>query len=466
MTLPPTRSAGRSDMRFTRDQVDFWGYAALFSLFLGTFSIFGTLNAVSPGAASGAMLLWLGVTWLGAGLTLLHLRRLPLPGALLMLLGLMPYGYFAWLYLTGAPMVGAFSYFYKFSSLLLFPVVYLWCQRRSDARIEGTLMLLATVLAVRVLVAFAVPGLFPGRAGNGQAALWDDVTIYERIGPMARVFYPGVALQFFALIVSVERALTRQEGMRLEVARAALFLCALLFTLTRGFLLTAAALVALYVAVRWLTTHVSQRRRVRLLTGLTLLGLGGAVVIATTPAGMAVTRLAEQYAGQERFSLDGTNIDWRAEQAQLAFTLIQTPEQRWLGVGTNVTIPEDIKAPNPWETTGELHYSFHSVQWTFGYVGLNLLIWGGLALPLLSALRWRLRSPLALALLTTLAFIAVIGSYTIVFTNADWNFMLVTCGAFLLARAQQAEQTHRWFRAPPPTRHSGPLPGTLLEPYD
>ncbi|MFC6751017.1 hypothetical protein [Deinococcus aquaticus] len=66
-------------MRFTRDQVDFWGYAALFSLFLGTFSIFGTLNAVSPGAASGAMLLWLGVTWLGAGLTLLHLRRLPYP---------------------------------------------------------------------------------------------------------------------------------------------------------------------------------------------------------------------------------------------------------------------------------------------------------------------------------------------------------------------------------------------------
>ncbi|MFW8627296.1 hypothetical protein [Deinococcus sp. ME38] len=454
-------------MRLSRDQLDFWGYAALFSLFLGTFSLFGTLHALNPAAADGATLLWLAVTWLASGLALLSLRHLPLPGVLLTLLGLMPYGYFAWLYFTGAPMVGAFSYFYKFSSLLVFPVVYLWCQRRSDARIEQTLMLLATVLAARVLIAFAVPGLFPGRAGNGQAALWDDVTIYEQVGPLARVFYPGVALLFFALIVSVERALTRPEGMRFELARAAFFALALSCTLTRGFLLTTAALITLYVMIRWLTTQVSQSRRVRLLTAGALFVLGAGVAVTTTPAGLAVTRLAEQYAGQERFSLDGTNIDWRAEQARLAFTLVQTPEQRWIGVGTNVTIPEDIKAPNPWETTGELHYSFHSVQWTFGYVGLQLLIWGGLLLPLLSALRWRLRSPLALTLLTTLAFISVIGSYTIVFTNADWNFMMVVCSAFLLARAQQAAQAHRWFSAPEPLswragRHSGPP----LEPYD
>lgn len=437
-------------MRFSRDHLDFWGYVALFSLFLGTFSLFGTLSALNPALASGAMLLWLAVTWLASGMSLLLLRHLPLPGVLLLLLGLMPYGYFAWFYFSGSPMVGAFSYFYKFSSLLIFPVVYLWCQRRSDARIEQTLMVLATIMAARVLIAFVVPGLFPGRAGNGQAALWDDVTIYEQVGPLARVFYPGVALVFFALIVSVERVLTRPEGMRFELIRAAFFALALACTLTRGFLLTTTALIALYVMVRWLTTHVSQSRRVRLLTVGALLVLGAGVVITTTPAGMAVTRLAEQYAGQERFSLDGANIDWREEQARLAFTLVQTPEQRWIGVGTNVTIPEDIKAPNPWHTTGELHYSFHSVQWTFGYVGLNLLIWGGLLLPALSALRWRLRSPLTLTLLTTLVFIAIIGSYTIVFTNADWNFMMVSCGAFLLARAQQTAQAHRWFSAPEP----------------
>lgn len=438
-------------MIIPRDQLDYWGYAALFSLYLGSFSLFGTLDRLAPGAATGALLLWLGLTWLGGALALLHLRSLPLAGALLILLGLMPYGYFAWLYLSGAPMVGAFSYFYKFASLLCFPAVYLWCLRRPDARIEGTLLLLATVVAVRALLAFAVPGLHPGSGGNGHEIMWDDVNIYEWIGPLPRVFYPGTALVFFGLIVSAERIMTRGTGMRLEVARALLFTAALGVTLTRGFLIAAVALIGLYVGLRWLTSQVTLARRTRLVVGLTLLGLGGMVGVATTPAGLTLSQVAEQYRGQERFSLDTRNMDWRAEQVALAFSLVQTPEQRWLGVGTNVTIPEDIKAPNPWETTGELHYSYHSVQWTFGYAGLTLLIVGGLILPLLGALRWRLRTPLALALGFTLVFIAIIGSYTIVFTNSDWNFMLVVCGAFLLARARQAAAEFRWFRQSTPT---------------
>ncbi|CAM4015490.1 hypothetical protein [Deinococcus marmoris] len=436
-------------MRIPRIQLDFWGHAALFSLYLGTVSVFGNLSRIAPGVASAALLGWLGLTWAWAAWALLKMPRIPLPGVLLLVLGLLPYGYFIFLYTTGQPLVGAFSYFYKFAPLLLFPALYRWCLHHNDTWIERTLLILATVIALRTLIAFVIPGVFPGRSGSGAASLWDDVVIYEKIGPLARVFYPGVALVFWGLVMSVDRALTRGMGVRLEVARALMFLAALGVSLTRGFLLTTFALLALYIAGRWVTTHVTVQRRFRALLSAALLVLAAAVGLATTPAGLAVGRTVEQYSGQERFSLDTKNIDWRAEQAQLAFTLIQSSEQRWLGIGTNVSIPEDIKSPNPWEVTNELHYSYHSIQWTFGYLGLTLLTAGGLALPALTALRWRLRSTLALSLGLTLVFIAVIGSYTIVFTNADWNFMMTLCGAFLLARSRQAAaRTYAAARSP------------------
>lgn len=418
-------------MRLSRRSLDFWLHLALLSLYLGTFSVFGVLKRLSSGLGSAALLGLVLLTLALAGCAVWRAQRFALAG--IVLLGLLPFGHFAYFYLSGASTDGAFIYLYKFAPFVLAPFLWRWARDHDDALIERTLTLLGLVVAVRALVAFAVPSLAvaPSRA---EAA--DDFVIYEWVAGLPRVFFPGMALLFFGLITSLDKVFSRAgRGVQLELAKAALFLAALLTTLSRGTILTAVLLAALYVALKLFRARGVRLRKTQLLLGGLFALSGLMAAVAVTPLSDSLTRTVERLRGQERFSLNGRTLDWRDRQSQLAFSLVNTDEKRALGVGTNTSIVADIENPNPWVVTNDIHYSYDSIRWTFGWLGLGLLVGFAIVQPLGRAAVTRPRARLVWPFALTAVFIAVIGTYTIVFTVPDWNVMLCLCAAYLNARA-------------------------------
>lgn len=185
-----------------------------------------------------------------------------------MLLGLLPLVHYGVFVVTGASTVGASIYLYKFGGFLLAPFVWLWVRRHDDAQVERVIMLLSLVTALRALLAFALPGVHPGAAGTGALAFADDFGIYERVGGFARVFYPGMALVFLGLLISLERVLSaRTLRVWPEVFKVALFTAALLVTLSRGSIIFALLLTSLYVLVRLLQRPVAHLRLARVALG-------------------------------------------------------------------------------------------------------------------------------------------------------------------------------------------------------
>ena len=415
-------------MQLRRRETDLWLHVGLFSLYLGTFSVFGFVRRIEPSLGSMGQMGLVMLTWLLVLYAVWRSRRLPMYGVVL--LALLPYAHMAWFTAMGESTSGAFSYLYKFSGFLIAPYLWLWARSRDEAQIERTLMVLATVAAVRAVLTFAVPGLAPG-AGK----FVDDFIVYEWVGPLPRIFYPGMALVFLGLTVSLRNIFqTTDRALPLEVARALLFLTAMCVNMSRGMLILAVLVTTLLVIVKFSSGAVAAGLKGRLVLG-TLLALSGAalVVVATPLADTLGSAIAGQGA-QERFSLDQKNLDWRAQQVSAAFRLVQTPEAQWLGVGTNTFIPESLENPRLGEVTNELHYSYDSVRWTFGTLGLLLLIAFTMAQPLARFTVLRPATPLVLPTLLTGAFISLAGLYTVVFTTSDWSFMLALCGAYLHAR--------------------------------
>lgn len=415
-------------MQLRRRETDLWLHVGLFSLYLGTFSVFGFARRLDPSLGSAAQLGLLLLTWLLVLYAVWRSRRLPMWGVVL--LALLPYAHMVWFTATGESTAGAFSYVYKFSGFLIAPYLWLWARNRDEGQIERTLMVLATVAAARAVLTFAVPGLAPGA---GKFA--DDFIVYEWVGPLPRIFYPGMALVFLGLTVSLRNIFqTSDRALPLEVARALLFLTALCVNMSRGMLILAVLVVTLLVLLKFSSGAVAAGRKGRLVLGALLALSGTALVVVATPLADTVANAAAGFGGQERFSLDQKNLDWRAQQVSAAFRLVQTPEAQWLGVGTNTFIPESLENPRLGEVTNELHYSYDSVRWTFGTLGLALLITFTMVQPLARTLLLRPATPLVLPALLTGAFIGLVGLYTVVFTTTDWSFALTVCGAYLHAR--------------------------------
>lgn len=422
-------------MHLSRREVKFWLYAGVFSLYLGTLSVFGVLHRLSGALGDVALLGLLALTFALLALAAVRTRGVPLFG--LVLLGLLPYGHYLTFLVTDAPTTGAFIYLYKFGGFLLAPAVWWWVRRHDDAQVERMVTLLGLVIAVRALLAFALPGLYPGRAGNGLPEFADDVLVYERVGSIARVFFPGMALVFLGLVMSLEQVLAghaRRVG--IELAKVAVFLAALLVTLSRGTLIFAALLVTLYIFVRLWQVRAAGWRLARIVLGGLVAANALALVLIFSSLGASLGGSFGGLLRSDRVTLDRGNIDWRERQVDLAFGLVNTTEERLFGVGTNTLIPSDPTWLSG--TTNDLHYSFHSILWTFGYVGLGLLVLFGIVQPLVRAVRARGRWVLPFAF--TILFIALVGSYTIVFTSPDWNFMLCLCAAYLNARALRAQR--------------------------
>ncbi|MFC4427045.1 hypothetical protein [Deinococcus navajonensis] len=417
-------------MQLRRRDVDLWLHAGLFSVYLGALSVFGNLRRIDPSLGSAAQLGLLLVTWSLLLFAVWRTKRLPLGG--IVLLALLPYLHMIYFSAAAEPVNGAFSYFYKFSGFLMAPYLWLWARFRDDRQIEGTLMVVALVLAARAVLSFAVPALTPtsGRFG-------DDFIVYEWVGPLPRIFYPGMALVFFGLMISLRNIfLTSGRQLALETAKAMLFVGALAVNLSRGITMFAVLVTVLLVLVKFSSTRVSAGRKGRLVL-TTLLSLTGVtLLVVATPLSDTVAQVAAGFSNQERFSLDQRNLDWRVQQVRAAYRLIETDEERLLGVGTNTFIPESIEHPEPGQVTNELHYSYDSVRWTFGLAGLALLVGFALLQPVLRLLVIRPQGPLLLPMVLTGGFIALVGIYTVVFTTTDWSFVLSLCAAYLNARCE------------------------------
>ncbi|GMA13851.1 hypothetical protein E5F05_17425 [Deinococcus metallilatus] len=417
-------------MHLSRRKVDFWLHVGLFGLYLGTLSVFGMARRLDSSVGNAALFGLLVLTAVLLAYTALRTRRVPLFG--LVLLGLLPYLHYLVFLVTGSSTDGAYIYLYKFSGFLLAPFLWLWARTHDDGQVGRVLTLLALITALRALLAFALPGLHPGAGGTHAAAFADDFGIYERIGGLARVFYPGIALIFLGLLMALENLLSgRSRWVWPEVGKILLFVAALLVTLSRGTVIFAALLITLYVLVRLLQVRAAGWRLARLAVGGLIAINALALAFSFSSLGASLDTSLTGLEHSDRLSLDRHNIDWRERQVNLAFTLVDTEEERLFGVGTHTLIPS-----NPDLLTGstnDLHYSYHSILWTFGYLGLALLVVFGIVQPLLSAVWARGRWVLPFAF-TTL-FIALVGAYTIVFTSPDWNFMLGLCAAYLNARA-------------------------------
>ncbi|MVN87157.1 hypothetical protein GO986_10285 [Deinococcus sp. HMF7620] len=431
-------------MQLRRRDVDLWVHAGLFSLYLGTLSVFGVTRRLDPSLGSAAQLGLLLLTWSLLVFAVWRSKRVPLGGVVL--LALLPYLHMIYFSATGESAGGAFSYLYKFSGFLMAPYLWVWARFRDDDQIERTLMLVASLLAARAVLSFAVPGLAITSGGFA-----DDFTVYEWVGPLPRIFYPGMPLVFFGLMVSLRNLfLAADRQTTLELARSVLFAAALAVNLSRGIMMFAVVVTSLLLLVKFTSSRVAAGRKGRLVL-MSLLALTGVtLVVVATPLSDTVAQVASGFSNQERFSLDQGNLDWRVEQMRAAYRMVETPEERALGVGTNTFIPESIEHPVPGEVTNELHYSYDSVRWTFGVAGLALLVGFALLQPVLRVLVIRPTSPLILPVVMTGSFIALVGLYTVVFTTTDWSFVLSLCGALLNTRCDA------WRAAPFPVR-SEPL---------
>ncbi|MFC4637076.1 hypothetical protein [Deinococcus hohokamensis] len=431
-------------MQLRRREVDLWLHAGLFSLYLGTLSVFGFTRRIDPALGSAAQLGLLLLTWTLLLFAMWRSKRLPLGG--IVLLALLPYLHMLYFSATGEPSGGAFSYFYKFSGFLIAPYLWVWARYRDDAQIERTLMLVALLLAARAVLSFAVPGL---ATTAGRFA--DDFTIYEWVGPLPRIFYPGMALVFFGLMVSLRNIfLTSGRQLTLETAKAVLFVAALAVNLSRGIMMFAVLVITLLLLVKFSSTRVSAGRKGRLVLTALLSVSGLTLLVVATPLSDTVSQVAAGFGNQERFSLDQRNLDWRVQQVRAAYRLVETDEERFLGVGTNTFIPESIEHPVPGEVTNELHYSYDSVRWTFGYAGLVLLVGFALLQPFVRIVALRPQSPLLLPVVMTTGFISLVGIYTVVFTTTDWSFVLSLCAAYLNARCEA------WRSAPASVGYGAP----------
>jgi hypothetical protein len=283
----------------------------------------------------------------------------------LFLLGLLPFLWFLALVLRKNELVGAYSYLLKFSPYL---TVFYWLtivRNRGVSSLATSVKVLAAVLGIRHIAVF----LFPGALGEkAPKALYDATFVYGFVGTVPRVFGPGMMLLGLAAILYLgdwtRRRLTIPGYAGLAVA-----ILASATTLTRGVLLVELAGGIGILSVRaW---HTKGHLRLTTVVGATavLLLVGSLLWLAGSNS---LENLAPD-AG-DRLSLDTRTFDWRLAQVDRAFSL---SDQWWgnplFGVGPQTFIRNDANSRVP--DTNELHYSFLSVLWTFGAVGLVLLLW-------------------------------------------------------------------------------------------
>ena len=339
------------------------------------------------------------------------------------LFGLLPYVYLVGTALTQSHLEGAYSYLYKCAPYLCAGVVWWLLYRIRDRALFWLLVSLGAFVSLRALFVFLFPTLAPQRDPLSDDA--DGFLVYELVGALPRVFYPGMAVIFLGLAVSL-RGVIRERGGQQAASAAFLVLgsLGLLVTMTRGLLIIGAFL--LFLQALWILNDARLSANRKLNFALIALSVGGTVLAVALAGGLGSRLLGgvADVASSDRLTLDDRNLVWREKQADAAFSLMKSDRDWLVGMGTTASVPLAHG------TLNELHLGYHTVLWTFGLLGLTILLtmvgqavlggwYGPRARPY-----WR-------EMWIAVVFVAANGVYIPTFTLADFGIVLVIATAYV-----------------------------------
>lgn len=444
---PSTTALGRSE-----SVVPIWLLAALLVAFSGALSpsalaghINERLEAVVRAGLGGLGIVLFVVGLLATG----RVRFVPMA-----VFGLLPWVYLVCLALQRDQLAGAFAYVYKFAPYLCAGVFFWLVARVSDRALLWTVLGVGTLISLRALFVFLFPYSSPER--SEVVGAMDAFYVFEWVGNLPRVFYPGMSLIFLGLLLSV-RGMMRLHGREQLACFAYLVIgsAGLLVSMIRGMILIAACLLVVEAAWCLRDPQADGIRKRNVL-------VGGLFAVAALIAAMLLSGYGEQLwkatgdlAGTERVTFDKKNLDWRQDQADAALSMMKTDQDWLLGMGTVATVPL-----SGGETVNELHFGYHSILWTFGILGVVVLVTmllhslaGGLIGPR-DRVFWR-------EMWLAIVFFSAAGGYTPLFTIPDGAMVMAlsTVYVWMPRRARRAEQAASYAGSvASPTPRVAPVP--------
>lgn len=396
--------------------------AAVLVVYSGVFSPIST--AAHFGGLGGAARGILGVSaLLLLGLGFVFNNRIRFPA--FALFGILPYVYLLCLSLRQTQLEGAYNYLHKLAPYLCAGLIWYLLTRTSDRAVFWTILILATLISVRALAVFVFPNF--GSQPNELQDTTDSFFVFEYIGAYARVFYPGQALVFLGLALAV-RGVIRASGR--ERAACAFFLvlgsAALIATMIRGLLIIGACLLIVEAIWTLNDARISTNRKLNVVMIGVALATGLLGVLLASGYGDKMLKGVSDVTASERLSLDDRNFVWRQRQADAAFSMMKTDQDWLIGLGPTASVPLAQG------TLNELHFGYHSIVWTFGFVGLAILLVG-----LLHALAGGLYGPRERLYWRenwiAVAFVVLNGGYVPALSIADFAIVLVFSAAYVWA---------------------------------
>ena len=390
----------------------------------GAFGIHTYLLRYSDTAAGWYLALVIGLSIVVAAHTLLLRRNaLKWPIWTLLLFGLLPFVHFLIVFARSGSQPGIFGYLYIFAPYLTGVYWASQVRKRSLKTLTMSVKVYAAVVSIRQIAVF----MFPEKLGLPTPnAVYDATYVYSYVGSLPRVFGPGVMIIALAVLLYLgdwsRRQLTPVGRVGLGVA-----VLASATTFTRG---TNLVLIAMAIMSILLPVKSRQRRRVpqvlKTIVGYACLA-GTVVIMVSANSGY----LQELLPGAgDRVTLDTATFDWRSAQVARAFTQSDAWWQNWLfGVGPAVFIQNDTNDVH--STVNELHYSYASVLWTFGALGLALLLGSLFGLAIYG---WNvaLGSPAGLEWYLGAWMFMIVGVYTPTFTETSSALGLTVCAAAIV----------------------------------
>lgn len=391
--------------------------AAVIVVYTGSLSpvfIATALSARLGGMTRGAIALS-GCLLLGIGALLNNRVRLRAA----VLLGVIPYLYLFVILLRGETTDGAFVYLYYFAPFLFAGLLWALLRRVTDRQFFWTIAAVGSLIAVRAILVF----IFPDRLGPARefAAGTDAFFAFDYVGALPRVFFPGQGLLFAGMAIAWHEIMYgRGRSQLAAIPFLLLELAGLLVAMTRGVTILTVLMFALLVVWTLLDSRARGRRRLNVLAGGIVLLVAALGAVALLSDSKSLLDLESS----DRLSLNEHNLVWREDQMHDAFSMMKTDTDWVFGVGPNRFVPGAASENN------QLHLSYHSVVWTFGFVGLGVLV-AVLLTGILAPLFVRERREYWRPMWMTILFIAAVGTYTPTFGTVDWNLALMLATAYL-----------------------------------
>jgi hypothetical protein len=341
----------------------------------------------------------------------------------LLIFGLLPFVHFVAIVAQGGSQRGSFAYLYTFAPYLTGVYWASKVRRNGLGVVTFAVKAYAAVVGIRQIAAFLVLTSAGLPAPN---AVYDATYVYSYVGSLPRVFGPGIMIIALAVLLYLDDWSRRElsPGGRVGLGVAVM---ASATTFTRG---TNLVLIAMAIASLFLPLRAGHRRRMpqtlKTLAGVVCLV---AIVLTVYLANSGYWRELLPDAG-DRVTLDTATFDWRSAQLDRAFIASEAWRQNWLfGVGPSTFIQNDTNDVH--STVNELHYSYASVLWTFGAVGLVCLLASLLDLVVLGR-NLIGRSSVTLGWYLGIWMSLIVGIYTPTFTEPTAALELTVCAAALV----------------------------------